>query len=223
MAGSVLQVTQSIFAREAWQVIIGGGGGRTGQPTAMAGDTFRVIMDMGKFQGVIAATTPTGCLITTGRLPLETVCSTSPFTLLHSSANHSMDATLYSHTHLVCNVRLQWRSVQSQCWLVSQGGVHRGNTKQTNPHDAHAMTCREMLSPLGPSPVPFAAKSICPVSSKSTPPVSISPCLKDRPDPASLLEKAEMPPGSILGSQATTGLVMPCVLQTRMYTRLYND
>ena len=30
---------------------------RTGQPAAMAGDTLRVIMDMGKFQGVIAATT----------------------------------------------------------------------------------------------------------------------------------------------------------------------
>lgn len=64
----------------------------------MAGDTFRVIMDIGKFQGVMAATTPTGCFITTGRLPLDTVCSTSPFTLLHSSANHSMDATLHGHT-----------------------------------------------------------------------------------------------------------------------------
>lgn len=30
---------------------------RTGQPAAMAGDTLRVIMDMGKFHGVIAATT----------------------------------------------------------------------------------------------------------------------------------------------------------------------
>ena len=30
---------------------------RTGQPTASAGDTFRVIMDMGKFHGVIAAVT----------------------------------------------------------------------------------------------------------------------------------------------------------------------
>lgn len=30
---------------------------RTGQPAAMAGETLRVIMDMGKFQGVIAATT----------------------------------------------------------------------------------------------------------------------------------------------------------------------
>ncbi len=66
----------------------------TGQPTAIAGDTLRVIMDMGKFQGVMAATTPTGCFITTGRLVADTVCRTSPLTLLHSSANHSMEATL---------------------------------------------------------------------------------------------------------------------------------
>ncbi len=72
----------------------GEGGRLTGQPTAMAGDTLRVIMDMGKFQGVMAATTPTGCFITTGRLLADTVCSTSPLTLLHSSANHSMEATL---------------------------------------------------------------------------------------------------------------------------------
>ena len=69
--------------------------GPTGQPTAMAGDTLRVIMDMGKFQGVMAATTPTGCLMTTGRLVALTGCSTSPFTRRHSSANHSMDATLH--------------------------------------------------------------------------------------------------------------------------------
>ncbi len=66
----------------------------TGQPTAIAGDTLRVIMDMGKFQGVIAATTPTGCFMITGRLVAATVCRTSPLTLLHSSANHSMEATL---------------------------------------------------------------------------------------------------------------------------------
>lgn len=80
-------------------------GMRTGQPTEMAGDTLRVIMDMGKFQGVMAPTTPTGCLITTGRLLPDTVCSTSPFTLLHSSANHSMDAALrQEHTHAsACN------------------------------------------------------------------------------------------------------------------------
>lgn len=33
----------------------------TVQPAARAGDTLRVIMEKGKFQGVMAATTPTGC------------------------------------------------------------------------------------------------------------------------------------------------------------------
>jgi hypothetical protein len=40
----------------------------TGQPAASAGAHLRVIMALGKFQGVIAATTPIGCLITTMRL-----------------------------------------------------------------------------------------------------------------------------------------------------------
>jgi len=37
----------------------------TGQPAASAGAHLRVIMAIGKFQGVIAATTPTGWRITT--------------------------------------------------------------------------------------------------------------------------------------------------------------
>ena len=36
----------------------------TVQPAAKAGATFLVIMAFGKFQGVIAATTPTACLLT---------------------------------------------------------------------------------------------------------------------------------------------------------------
>src|SRR5438034_2827400 len=39
----------------------------TVHPEASAGETFRVIIDVGKFHGVIAAQTPTGCLITTIR------------------------------------------------------------------------------------------------------------------------------------------------------------
>ena len=80
----------------------------TGQPTAMAGDTLRVIMDMGKFQGVMAATTPTGCLMITGRLLPDTVCRTSPVTLRHSSANHSIEAALQTHT--CCETCLQYCS-----------------------------------------------------------------------------------------------------------------
>ena len=37
------------------------------QPAASAGPALRVIIAFGKFHGVIAATTPTGCLITTMR------------------------------------------------------------------------------------------------------------------------------------------------------------
>jgi hypothetical protein len=39
------------------------------QPTARAGPALRVIMAAGKFHGVMAATTPTGCLMTTIREP----------------------------------------------------------------------------------------------------------------------------------------------------------
>ena len=45
-----------------------GGLKTTEQPTAIAGATFLVIMAFGKFHGVIAPTTPTGCFITTIRL-----------------------------------------------------------------------------------------------------------------------------------------------------------
>ena len=38
------------------------------QPAASAGPTLRVTIAWGRFHGVIAATTPTGCLITTSRL-----------------------------------------------------------------------------------------------------------------------------------------------------------
>ena len=40
----------------------------TAQPAASAGPTFRVSMAMGKFHGVMQATTPTGCLRVTMRL-----------------------------------------------------------------------------------------------------------------------------------------------------------
>lgn len=46
-------------------------------------------MDIGKFQGVIAATTPTGCFSTSMRLLRSTVSSTSPVTRRHSDANQS--------------------------------------------------------------------------------------------------------------------------------------
>ena len=63
-------------------------------PAARAGATLRVIMLMGKFQGVIAATTPTGCLMASMRRSCCTVAKMSPCTRLPSSANHSMEDAL---------------------------------------------------------------------------------------------------------------------------------
>jgi hypothetical protein len=48
------------------------------QPAANAAPALRVIIALGKFQGVIAATTPIGCLITTMRRSPEVAGITSP-------------------------------------------------------------------------------------------------------------------------------------------------
>ena len=58
--------------------VSGAGLATTVQPTASAGATLRVIMAAGKFHGVIAATTPIGCLITTMRESARKVGLTSP-------------------------------------------------------------------------------------------------------------------------------------------------
>ena len=62
----------------------------TGQPAARAGATLRVIMAMGKFQGVMAAQTPMGWRITKKRLLASVLGTVSPYTRRDSSANHSM-------------------------------------------------------------------------------------------------------------------------------------
>ena len=67
----------------------------TGQPAASAGAALRVIMAEGKFQGVIAAQTPTGCLITRIRFPGCPMGMVSPYTRLASSANHSTKPAPY--------------------------------------------------------------------------------------------------------------------------------
>ncbi|MNT82922.1 hypothetical protein D3C72_2227210 [compost metagenome] len=61
----------------------------TGQPAASAGATLRVIMASGKFQGVMAAQTPMGCLSTIRRRLLSNCGRVTPLTRLASSANHS--------------------------------------------------------------------------------------------------------------------------------------
>ena len=48
------------------------------QPAASAGATLRVIIAQGKFQGVIAATTPIGCLSTRIRVSVLGAGMTSP-------------------------------------------------------------------------------------------------------------------------------------------------
>ena len=60
----------------------------TAHPAAMAGAIFRVNIALGKFQGVMHATTPIGCLITIILLSLVGGAIISPYTLLLSSANH---------------------------------------------------------------------------------------------------------------------------------------
>jgi len=50
----------------------------TGQPAASAGATLRVIMAIGKFQGVMAAHTPMGCLTTRKRLLPSVLGMVSP-------------------------------------------------------------------------------------------------------------------------------------------------
>lgn len=50
----------------------------TVQPAASAGETFRVIIEFGKFHGVIAPQTPIGCLIASSRASGRWVGMVSP-------------------------------------------------------------------------------------------------------------------------------------------------
>ena len=61
------------------------------QPAAIAGAILRVIMALGKFQGVIATQTPTGCLRTIKRLSPQIVVGIVPETRFASSAYHSIN------------------------------------------------------------------------------------------------------------------------------------
>src|ERR1700733_15598692 len=61
----------------------------TVQPAASAGDTFRVIIEFGKFQGVIGPQTPIGCLIANRRASAFWVGIVSPYTRRASSAENS--------------------------------------------------------------------------------------------------------------------------------------
>ena len=66
------------------------------QPAAIAGATFRVIIAIGKFHGVIAAHTPIGWRITNSRFVGSGDASVSPATRFASSANHSTNDAPYA-------------------------------------------------------------------------------------------------------------------------------
>mmetsp|Transcript_5514 Transcript_5514/g.9227 ORF Transcript_5514/g.9227 Transcript_5514/m.9227 type:complete len:203 (+) Transcript_5514:937-1545(+) len=61
-------------------------------PAARAGASFLVIIAEGKFQGVTAAQTPTGCFIVIRRLEETLLGMTLPYARLPSSANHLKNA-----------------------------------------------------------------------------------------------------------------------------------
>ena len=67
----------------------------TVQPAASAGATLRAIIALGKFQGVMAATTPTGWRMHTARVCGVAPENTSPSARLACSANHSMKEAPY--------------------------------------------------------------------------------------------------------------------------------
>ena len=88
----------------------------TGQPTARAGAHFLVIIAFGKFQGVIEATTPTGCFNTTILRSVIGSGIVSPYTLFASSENHSIKEAPYpispldSFIGLPCSIVMIWAS-----------------------------------------------------------------------------------------------------------------
>src|SRR5690606_7190889 len=67
----------------------------TVQPAARAGATFRVIIASGKFQGVMAATTPIPCLMVTIRFSALGEGMVSPYALFPSSAYQEMKEAPY--------------------------------------------------------------------------------------------------------------------------------
>ena len=70
------------------------------QPTAMAGPALRVIMASGKFQGVMAPTTPIASLVTKMRASDLWVGIISPYMRLPSAANHSRKLAAYATSPL---------------------------------------------------------------------------------------------------------------------------
>jgi len=90
----------------------------TRQPAASAGATLRVIMASGKFQGVIAAHTPMGCLSTIRRRLLSNCGRVSPLTRLASSAYHSTKLAAYATSPLASGSGLPCSAVMMRAEVV---------------------------------------------------------------------------------------------------------
>src|ERR1700758_4461815 len=67
-----------------------------GHPAASAAPALRVIIAIGKFQGVTAAVTPIGCQVTVSRLPVRWLGIVSPYARSPSAANQSRKFAAYS-------------------------------------------------------------------------------------------------------------------------------
>uniref|UniRef100_A0A6B0U8D2 Putative secreted protein n=1 Tax=Ixodes ricinus TaxID=34613 RepID=A0A6B0U8D2_IXORI len=66
------------------------------QPAASAAPIFLVIMALGKFQGVMMAATPIGCLMKSISFPLTGAGTWSPYVLRASAENHSRNEAPYA-------------------------------------------------------------------------------------------------------------------------------
>lgn len=108
----------------------------------MAGEALRVIMDMGKFQGVTAYTTPTGSLITTNFLSFDggcsgngTPCQAAPIciwqhhTLLHPQAPDAADACYVAAGTLELAVACAQTSSETSSGCVHCHSIHIYSTK----------------------------------------------------------------------------------------------
>mmetsp|Transcript_22268 Transcript_22268/g.48600 ORF Transcript_22268/g.48600 Transcript_22268/m.48600 type:complete len:283 (-) Transcript_22268:288-1136(-) len=111
-------------------------------PAAKAAAAFRVIMADGKFHGVIAAQTPTGCLKTSMRRSEDVDGITSPYVRLASSANHSIKLAAYEISPIAsangfpCSLIMMYAR---SFWLASTRSYHFRN----RPERCFAGICRQ--------------------------------------------------------------------------------
>jgi hypothetical protein len=129
----------------------------TVQPAASAGATLRVIMEKGKFQGVMAATTPTGWRSTRKRVARAGGDSTSPATRGASSANHRMEASPVStslrasasglpHSRVMRRARSSRAAQAASCQRRSAAARSRAGRAAQGPNAAAAAAIAARVS-----------------------------------------------------------------------------